>query len=158
MVDIVKPQVRSRMMAGIRSVNTSPERVVRALLFRHGFRFRLYDKSLPGKPDVVLAGRSLVIQVYGCFWHLHQGCRFCRLPSTRRKFWTKKLEGNRQRDIESEYRLLDDGWRVIIVWECATRGLVTTSELSKELIRLVRGNNAFSELSSDMPGHIQSTS
>lgn len=145
-------------MAGIRSAHTSPERVVRSILFRDGLRFRLHEKKLPGKPDVVLASRSVVIQVYGCFWHMHQGCRFCRLPLTRRKFWSQKLEDNRQRDIESEYQLLDGGWRVIIVWECATRGLITKAQLSENLLRLVRGRTAFSELSSDKSGHIQLTS
>lgn len=112
---------RSRMMASIRSAHTSPELFVRRGLFRRGFRYRLNTRALPGSPDVVLAKYRVVILVHGCFWHRHQGCRYFRLPKTRTAFWDQKLAGNASRDAKNVASLVAMGWRVAIVWECATR-------------------------------------
>lgn len=120
-MDIVSPAVRSRMMSGIRHAHTRPEKLVRSLLHRMGFRFRLHDASLPGKPDLVLPKYRAVIFVHGCFWHCH-GCHLFRWPATRQVFWKQKLKGNYLRDQRHAAALTRQGWRVKIVWECALRG------------------------------------
>lgn len=121
MVDVVSPGDRSRMMAGIRGKNTTPELIVRRLLFALGYRFRLHRRELPGAPDIVMVGRKVAVFVHGCFWHMHQGCRFARMPTTRSDFWRAKLEANVERDQRSVDRLRASGWRVLCVWECSTR-------------------------------------
>ena len=99
-------------MSGIRGKDTKPEITIRKALFRQGFRYRLYDKKLPGKPDLVLPKYGAVIFVHGCFWHQHD-CHLFKMPSTRQEFWyTKKV-------LE---RLHGEGWRTLIVWECALKG------------------------------------
>ena len=122
MADNVEPTVRSRMMAGIRGSNTQPEILLRRLLHRQGFRFRLQVSELPGKPDIVLSRYHAVLFVHGCFWHGHD-CPLFRLPKTRTDFWLEKINGNRQRDQNVEALLLSKGWRIGIVWECALRGM-----------------------------------
>jgi DNA mismatch endonuclease (patch repair protein) len=113
---------RSEMMAGIGTRDTAPEMVVRRGLHRLGFRFRLHRKDLPGRPDVVLPGQRVVIFVHGCFWHGHVECRYFRLPRTNADFWRTKIARNVERDAEVVTRLVGQGWRVLMVWECATRG------------------------------------
>lgn len=108
-------------MSGIRSRDTKPEIVVRRHLHAAGFRFRLHDRSLPGKPDLVLRKWHTTILVHGCFWHGHRGCRYFRWPGTRRDFWRDKIGKNMERDRRDVSRLLASGWRVVIVWECALR-------------------------------------
>lgn len=112
---------RSRMMQGIRSANTVPEKQVRSLLHRQGFRFRLNVAKLPGKPDIVLPRYRAVVMVNGCFWHGHN-CALFRMPSTRPEFWTAKIGKNRENDHRANERLIDAGWRVATVWECALKG------------------------------------
>ena len=121
MTDIVDPETRSRMMSGIRGKNTRPEILVRSLLHRRGFRFRINVRDLPGKPDVVLPKYHAVIFINGCFWHGHD-CPLVRMPGTREDFWKKKIEDNRTRDRKTLEALAGSGWRVGIVWECALRG------------------------------------
>ena len=121
MADVVSAVVRSRMMAGIRSINTKPEMIVRGGLHRAGFRFRLHDRRLPGKPDVVFAKYAAVLFVHGCFWHGHD-CHLFKWPATRTDFWRAKIDRNRERDAASVAELHDLGWRVGIVWECAIKG------------------------------------
>lgn len=108
-------------MAGIRGRDTKPELVVRQYLHSAGFRFRLFGKDLPGRPDVVLPRWKVVIFVHGCFWHGHQGCALFRVPKTRTEFWTDKIGRNAQRDEAVIQKLLDQQWRVAVVWECALR-------------------------------------
>ncbi|HTQ15663.1 MAG TPA: DNA mismatch endonuclease Vsr [Rhizomicrobium sp.] len=120
MPDIVDKATRSRMMSGIRSQNTKPERIVRSGLHKIGYRFGLNNRSLRGTPDLVLRKHRAVIFVHGCFWHGHE-CRLFRLPATNREFWRTKIARNRQVDSESVHQLLGEGWRVLIVWECALR-------------------------------------
>lgn len=135
MADTVDPETRSRMMAGIKGKNTHPEMLLRSALHRRGFRFKLHDKSLPGKPDLVLPRYRAVINVHGCFWHGHQDCRYFRVPSTRTDFWIEKIEGNRIRDGLNCKMLVESGWRVMTVWECAIRhGSADKLEHSVELI------------------------
>lgn len=121
MSDIVTPQKRSAMMSGIRSRDTKPELLVRKGLHKRGFRYKLHDKSLPGKPDIVLPKYHCVIFIHGCFWHKHQ-CHLFKWPSSRTEFWRSKIENNKQYDLAVVNQLLLQGWRILIVWECATKG------------------------------------
>ncbi|MDP3979148.1 MAG: very short patch repair endonuclease [Pseudomonas sp.] len=121
-MDIVSKDVRSRMMAGIRGKNTSPEIRVRKLLHSQGFRFRLHCRQLPGTPDIVLHRYRVSIFVNGCFWHRHQGCRFATTPKTRHDFWIEKFRQNIERDRKNREQLISAGWRVIELWECGLRG------------------------------------
>jgi DNA mismatch endonuclease (patch repair protein) len=120
MADIVDPQTRSRMMAGIRGKNTKPEILIRGLLHRRGFRYRLHANNLPGKPDLSFQGRKAVIFVHGCFWHGHD-CPLFKWPSSRQKFWHEKITRNRDNDARHRKSLVSDGWRILTVWECAIK-------------------------------------
>ncbi|WP_445359732.1 very short patch repair endonuclease [Microbulbifer sp. EKSA005] len=128
MIDIVEPAIRSRMMAAITSRNTKPELIVRKSLHARGFRYRLHDKKLPGKPDIVLPKYRVAIEVRGCFWHRHL-CKDFKWPKTRKQFWKEKLETNQRRDIQNRKTLENLGWRVLVVWECAIRSK-TPEEIS----------------------------
>jgi DNA mismatch endonuclease, patch repair protein len=119
--DIVTPEVRSRMMAGIGPANTKPEMILRRGLHALGFRYRLHDRKLPGSPDIVLAGRKAVIFVNGCFWHGHD-CHLFRWPGTREQFWKDKISGNIRRDRTVRASLAASGWRIADIWECALKG------------------------------------
>ncbi len=121
MIDIVDKKTRSRMMSGIQGKNTKPEVMVRKALFAEGFRYRLHDKNLPGKPDLVFPRYRAVILINGCFWHLH-GCHLFKWPSSRPEFWKQKLEGNKTRDLRNIERLKQQDWRVLVIWECAVKG------------------------------------
>ncbi|KAB2700394.1 DNA mismatch endonuclease Vsr [Ochrobactrum sp. Kaboul] len=121
MVDIVSPETRSAMMAGIRGKDTKPEMAIRKALFALGWRYRIHDKRLPGKPDLVFPKRKAVIFVEGCFWHGHD-CHLFRMPASRQEFWQPKIEGNRQRDVRVRIELQNLGWRYLTVWECALKG------------------------------------
>jgi len=117
-VDIVLPEKRSRMMAGIKGKNTTPELVVRKLVHGMGIRYCLHRKDLPGSPDLVFSRMKKVIFVHGCFWHRHRGCRFAYTPKSNTPFWVDKLEGNMRRDALALTALDALGWQVLIVWEC----------------------------------------
>ena len=121
MPDIVDAQTRSRMMAGIRGKDTKPETSVRKALHRRGYRYRLHNPKLPGKPDLAFTSRKAVIMVHGCFWHGH-GCNLFKWPSTRELFWRAKINRNRDRDSQIQQALEALGWRVLVVWECALKG------------------------------------
>ena len=117
-MDIFSKEKRSFIMSRVQSNNTKPEMAVRSFLFRHGFRFRLHVKSLPGHPDIVLPKYKTVIEVRGCFWHRHPGCRQATMPSSNVEFWQKKFKQNVDRDKETEKQLNELGWNLIVVWEC----------------------------------------
>ena len=121
MADIVSPQVRSRMMAGIRGRNTKPELILRKGLHALRFRYRLHDRRLPGKPDLVFPKYRAVLFAHGCFWHKHD-CHLFKWPRTRPKFWRTKIARNRKVDRQAILALEAAGWRVGIVWECALKG------------------------------------
>lgn len=129
MADVVSPAVRSRMMAGIKGENSQPELLVRRLLFASGYRFRLHRRDLPGTPDVVMPRRRVAVFVHGCLWHLHEGCPYAKLPATRPQFWKTKLETNVARDRRAVEKLQALGWRVLCIWECATRVAESASNL-----------------------------
>ncbi len=105
------------MMSGIRGKDTKPEMIIRRGLHARGFRFRLHDRTLPGKPDLVFPKYRAVIFVHGCFWHGHE-CHLFKWPKTRVEFWREKIEGNRARDVRVALELRGSGWDVIEVWEC----------------------------------------
>lgn len=121
MVDIVNSKTRSRMMSGIRGKNTKPEILIRSLLHRRGFRFRLHDKKLPGKPDIVLPRYRAVILIHGCFWHGHD-CHLFKWPSSNETFWKEKITRNKTVDDRVRHELNLAGWRIMTIWECALKG------------------------------------
>lgn len=121
MTDTVDSQTRSHMMAGIRGKDTKPELALRRSLHALGLRYRLHTKNLSGKPDIVLPKHHAVIFVHGCFWHRHAGCRYATVPATRPEFWKAKFDANVARDAAVQSDLLEAGWRVGTVWECALR-------------------------------------
>lgn len=118
MTDRLSPAQRSAQMSRIRSTDTQPELVVRRLLHRIGYRYRLHVAALPGRPDLVFHARKKVIFVHGCFWHRHSGCPDATLPKSRTHFWSKKLRRNVKRDEEQRSTLVALGWNVFVVWEC----------------------------------------
>ncbi|MCK9538039.1 very short patch repair endonuclease [Dokdonella sp.] len=123
MTDIVDKETRSRMMSGIRGKDTKPEMVLRHALHARGLRYRLHDRKLPGRPDLILAKHHAVIFVHGCFWHRHEGCRYASTPATNSQFWAEKFAGNVRRDNANRHALIAEGWRVATIWECALRNL-----------------------------------
>lgn len=134
-------------MARIRATDTMPEMIVRKGLHAAGFRFRLHVKKLPGCPDIVLAKHRSVVLVHGCFWHGHAGCRNFRLPKTRPDFWHAKIDANRRRDFRSQQALAEQGWRVLVVWECATRAIFV-DRLVEVVAAWLQGTDTSAELSS----------
>ena len=121
MTDTVSPEKRSQVMARVGSKDTKPELLIRKGLHARGFRYRLHVKSLPGKPDLVFSRYKSVIQINGCFWHGHD-CPRCRMPSSNTEYWNRKIARNMERDISNRQSLLDMGWRVMTIWECALTG------------------------------------
>lgn len=133
-MDRISKSARSRVMSRVRAKNTAPERLVRSIAHRLGFRFRLYGRQLPGTPDLVFSSRCKVIFVHGCFWHQH-ACRLGqRLPATNREYWLPKLKRNKERDIRNVRLLRSKGWSVLIIWECQTKDL---RSLSKKINRFL---------------------
>lgn len=117
-MDTLSASERSERMALIRAKDTKVELAVRRLIHRMGFRYRLYDQHIPGKPDIVFKGRRKLIFVHGCFWHGHSGCKKARIPKSRRRYWTAKINGNKRRDAKILRKLKNLNWDVMIVWEC----------------------------------------
>lgn len=120
MTDIVDKATRSRMMSGIRGRDTKPEMLIRKALHAQGLRYRLHEKTLPGKPDLVFPKYKAVVFIHGCFWHGHD-CHYFKVPQTRTDFWLAKIADNKVRDERQLQQLQKAGWRVLVVWECATR-------------------------------------
>lgn len=132
MADNVSKAIRSQIMARVKDKNTKPELLLRKAIFKQGFRYRLHVKTLPGKPDIVLARYRAVIFINGCFWHWH-GCPRSRLPADNREYWRTKIARNCNRDVENYKRLQDAGWRILIIWECALKksSLIEAVELTR---------------------------
>jgi DNA mismatch endonuclease (patch repair protein) len=135
MADVHEPEIRSYNMSQITGKDTKPEMLVRRFLHSNGFRYKLHVSDLPGKPDLVLPKYNSVIFVHGCFWHVHEGCKYFKLPKTRTKFWKNKLYKNKDRDKKNVKRLKEDGWNVIVVWECHLKNKKgeTLTQLIEEL-------------------------
>lgn len=124
---------RSENMSRIRGKDTKPELKVRRALWAEGLRYRLHVKDLPGKPDLVFRKNRTVVFVHGCFWHCHEGCSNFRIPKTRTEWWTAKLTSNKVRDLAVRGKLMDAGWRVIVIWECQVDDPNFLVQLSKQL-------------------------
>ena len=110
-------------MASVRSKNTAPELIVRKLLHRMGYRYRLHMNKLPGSPDLVFPTRKKIVFVHGCFWHRHEGCRYATIPKTRKNFWKDKFNANIIRDRLNQQELEKLGWKILTVWQCELKNL-----------------------------------
>ncbi|WP_297229085.1 very short patch repair endonuclease [uncultured Desulfovibrio sp.] len=127
-MDSVSKEKRSWIMGRVKGRNTRPEKLVRSLLHGMGYRFRLQRADLPGRPDIVLPKYRTVIFVHGCYWHRHDCPNGKRLPKTRLDFWIPKLEGNRLRDVKNQEKLVQMGWKVLVLWECTLKDKVALQE------------------------------
>jgi len=123
-------------MSRIRCKNTKPELAVRSFLYHNGFRYRIHQNTLPGKPDVVLSKYKTVIFVHGCFWHRHKGCKYAYTPKTRIRFWKDKFFDNVKHFSKVKQKLNNLGWKVIIIWECETG----YSGKLKQIVRMIKAN------------------
>ena len=137
MVDTRTPEQRRRIMQSVGVKNTGPELVVRRLLHRLGYRFRLHARDLPGRPDLVFPSRRKVIFVNGCFWHWHE-CRIGRAPKSRKNYWLPKLKANRTRDTANIAKLRMLGWNSLVVWQCQTKRLAS---LERRLVDFLERNS-----------------
>lgn len=122
-------------MSRIRSCDTKPEKIVRSLLHRKGYRFRLHKKDLPGKPDIVFPRYKKIIFVHGCFWHRHDGCRYAYNPKSQIDFWKEKFRQNVKRDKKVQDALLQLGWQVHIIWECETKKFELLEEILDKIFK-----------------------
>jgi DNA mismatch endonuclease (patch repair protein) len=132
-VDRVSAHTRSRIMASVPARNTSPELVVRSYLHRHGLRFRVNDRRLPGVPDIVLPRFRTVVWVHGCFWHRHSHCRKATMPKSNVAFWRAKFRSNVTRDKRSRAQLTRIGWRVLVIWQCETKDAEALARLDQRI-------------------------
>ena len=139
MTDRHSPEQRSYNMSRIRSSNTKPDIKVRKRLFAEGFRYRINDRKLPGKPDIVLKKYNTVIFINGCFWHGHYGCKYFVIPKTRTEFWLNKITGNKNRDEANVKKLQKLGWNVITVWECDLKNDKFENTTNKALEKIRTG-------------------
>lgn len=133
MADVHTRGIRSYNMSQIKGKNTKPEMLVRKFLFANGFRYRLHDKTLPGKPDIVLPKYNTIIFVHGCFWHGHKNCKYFVVPKTRTEWWLNKINGNIVNDQKASKTLKKGGWKIIVIWEC----LLKPSKVEKTLTSLL---------------------
>ncbi len=145
-MDIISKEKRSLIMSRIRSKNTKPEIFVRKFLFSKGFRYRLYRKDLPGRPDIVLVSRKIAIFVQGCFWHSHENCNRSHIPETRQDFWIQKFEKNKARDKKSLDELHSLGWRVLWIWECALANKQAKEKMETALLDWINSDSTFTEI------------
>lgn len=132
-MDSLTKEQRSWVMSRVRSENTTPERTVRSFLYQQGFRFRLHEKSLPGSPDIVLPKYKTVIEIRGCFWHRHPGCKVAGMPLSNVDFWKAKFERNVARDKKNEVAINKLGWNLIVVWGCQVRDKAILNRLSARI-------------------------
>jgi DNA mismatch endonuclease, patch repair protein len=130
MADVHSKKTRSYNMSRIRSKDTKPEMLVRKFLHKNGFRYRLHVKTLPGKPDIVLAKYKTAIFVHGCFWHGHEGCKYYVVPKTRTEWWLNKINGNINNGANAENALKAEGWNIIKIWECELKKAAFESTLT----------------------------
>jgi len=137
-MDTVSKEVRSRNMAAIKGKDTKPEILVRKFLFSKGFRYKLYDKTLPGTPDLVFPKYKKVLFINGCFWHGHEECKYFIIPKTRTKWWITKINRNKQLDKENMTKLRELGWKVITIFECRLRPKYRSKTLSLLVARLAK--------------------
>lgn len=157
MADVLTTEQRRLNMSRIRGKDTKPEMLIRRGLHAKGMRYRLHDRSLPGRPDLVFPMYHSVVLIHGCFWHAH-GCALSKLPETRKDFWETKLAANVSRDRRAVEALSASGWRVLTIWECALRGRarLTLDVVLDATTRFLRGEIPLAELPRDL-GHLSGT-
>ena len=136
--DVHDEKTRSYNMSRIRSKNTKPEIIVRKYLFAEGFRYKLHDKTLPGKPDIVFPKYKTILFIHGCFWHGHEGCKYFIIPKTRTEWWTAKINRNKQLDKENEIKLKKLGWKIINIFECNLKPKKREKTLNNFVSRLLK--------------------
>jgi DNA mismatch endonuclease (patch repair protein) len=134
-MDKISQQKRAANMRSIRSADTGPEVALRSLIHGLGYRFRLHRKDLPGRPDIVFPGRRKVIFMHGCFWHQHRDCCDGRMPKSRREYWEPKLAKNQFRDAANTALLHEQGWQVLVVWECEMKDRLALTKKVKRYLR-----------------------
>ena len=137
-MDKITPEKRSWNMSRIKSKDTTPERLVRSILHRNGFRYRLHVKEMPGKPDIVMPKYKTIIEVRGCFWHKHTNCRDGRIPETRYEWWESKLNTNSERDKKNVQTLLGLHWNVLIVWQCFLKHATSAEHIKNTIISAIQ--------------------
>jgi len=154
MIDVHTAEQRRRNMSAIRHKNTKPEILVRSELHKRGFRFRVHRKDLPGNPDIVLPKYNAVILVNGCFWHGHE-CDLFKWPKTREEFWREKISSNVLRDSNNIRTLCAMGYRVLIIWECATKGpkKLESKFLFDQVTQWVKSASHRKEISGELSSH-----
>jgi len=146
-MNTVEKLTRSEIMSRVGQKDTGPEMLLRSALHKQGLRYRLHDRRLPGSPDLVFPGFHAVVFVHGCYWHSH-GCYRSTVPKTRREFWTKKFKDNKKRDKRNITSLLEIGWRVMVVWECALIGknAMSAKKVAKQVCDWLHGEDAIGEI------------
>ena len=149
MSDTLTPDMRHRNMAAIHSTSTRPELKLRHTLWHHGFRYRMNDKRLPGKPDIVLPKYRAIIFIHGCFWHGHNGCKYYTIPKTNTDFWTAKVARNQERDQRVWRELEAAGWSVIIVWECELKKASLNSTINRVESEIKAAGEKYQQLLND---------
>lgn len=140
-MDVHDSKTRSYNMSCIKGKRTKPEEIVARYLFSQGFRYRRNGRSLPGTPDIVLKKYNTVIFVNGCFWHMHENCRYSVMPENHKEFWAEKLLKNKERDEKKKRQLEQMGWNVIVVWECQLKGEEKLPALEKLKSDVLKGGN-----------------
>lgn len=136
MTDVHDEKTRSFNMSQIKGKDTQPEMLVRKFLFSNGIRYKLHDKELPGKPDLVLPKYKKVVFIHGCFWHGHEGCKYFVVPKTRTEWWLDKIKGNKMKDATNITLLNKKGWNVITVWECELKSDKRENTLNSLLVKI----------------------
>ena len=136
MADVHDKKTRSYNMSQIKATNTKPEMKVRKFLHTNGYRYKLHDKTLPGKPDIVLPKHKTVIFINGCFWHGHKNCKYFVVPKTRTKWWSNKINTNKANDEKAVRALRKDGWKIITIWECKLKPAKAEKTLTALLTKL----------------------
>ena len=145
-MDIKSKEARSKNMSAIRSKDTKPEIYLRKLLFAEGFRYRISEKTIPGHPDMFLRRYNTAIFVHGCFWHAHAGCPRASVPSAHHAFWVEKLARNKARDAAVRDKLLESGWRVLRVWECALRTKAERDAVGRKIRAWIESDARFGNI------------
>jgi DNA mismatch endonuclease, patch repair protein len=136
MADVHSKATRSYNMSQIKAKNTRPEMLVRKFLHAHGYRYKLHDKTLPGKPDIVLPKYKTIIFIHGCFWHGHAKCKYYVVPKTRTDWWLNKINTNKANDEKAVKGLKKDGWKVIVIWACKIKPNLEGPTLQRLLTKL----------------------
>lgn len=137
MADVHTKEQRSYNMSRIKGKDTKPELLVRKFLHAQGFRYKLHDKTLPGKPDIVLPKYKTVILIQGCFWHGHARCKYFTIPKTRTQWWTNKINANKANDEKAAKALKKEGWKVIVIWECQLKREKAEKTMDRLINKLV---------------------